>query len=72
MKTIPQTVKIRGKTVGVRESPRGYVFVGESCAELTDAEKDSARDDAEKWQELMYRAFERALSMERDWPWRQS
>lgn len=71
MKTIPKTVKIQGKIVQVEKSGRGYVYVGESLADMSIEKKMELQAiqprelHIELWQKEMYRLFEKALKLER-------
>lgn len=71
MKTIPDTVKIQGKIVRVGVSGRGYVYVGESSADMSIEKKmelqaiQPREAHIELWENEMYRLFEKALKLER-------
>jgi len=67
---IPETVKIQGNIVRVRCSGRGYVFVGESYAEIPPQEKRrinnmSYEEHFKPWQREIQKCFEKALRNER-------
>jgi len=68
---IPQFVKINGSFVGVVESPRGWVRVGETTREMDQHRKniltsqERRTGDTRPWQEEMQRLFERALLAEK-------
>jgi hypothetical protein len=67
---IPDRVKIRGVSVPVEASGRGYVTVGETSCDMSDELKQRleampTEDHYEPWQIEMYRLFEKALKNER-------
>ncbi|MFW5794445.1 MAG: hypothetical protein ACOCV1_03070 [Bacillota bacterium] len=54
---IPDFVKIKGKRVFVYQSPRGYVEIGESVADI--------KRSNDSWEDKMYGAFLEALRKEK-------
>jgi hypothetical protein len=68
---IPSNVKIAGHLVAVKASGRGYVYVGESLADMNSdlrrklSHGSISEASTQEWQNTMYGLFETALAAER-------
>jgi len=70
MAEIPKSVKINGKRVTVKESPRGYVRVGKTTLEMGPELKEycnsvEGEEHVRRWQAYMLVTFKNAVIMER-------
>jgi len=70
MNEIPKSIKIDGKEVIVKASPRGYIMIGETTIEMRPELKEycnsaEGEEHEKRWSTFMYQTFKKAVSCER-------